>query len=392
METAMLSQIDVFHDCFDQVEDPRVPGRTTHPLNSILFLVVAATIADADGPEEIECFGNERLDWLSRFADFPHGIPSHDTIGRVLSLIKPEQFQQALLDWHTQLCQQYRDAEDKLDRDEEQSLPIHVAIDGKTARGSYTNAEKSNAIHFVSAWASKHGVTLGQTEVDSKTNEITAIDELLDFIDVRGTIITLDAIGAQKSIAEKIHRNGGDYIFAIKDNHPKLANAIREHFELVHEEGLKANGVKSKKTVGKKSGRQEERFYAVCPIPPEMKAMTDLWAGATSIGQAITQTERNGECHVEVRYFLLSRPARVGEFAISVRSHWSVESMHWVLDVVFHDDASRIRTKNATANFTFIRRYVTTLLKQDTTKRSLKQKRKKAGWNTDFLEKLMFSA
>lgn len=174
----MLSQIDVFHDCFDQVEDPRVPGRTTHPLNSILFLVVAATIADADGPEEIECFGNERLDWLSRFADFPHGIPSHDTIGRVLSLIKPEQFQQALLDWHTQLCQQYRDAEDKLDRDEEQSLPIHVAIDGKTARGSYTNAEKSNAIHFVSAWASKHGVTLGQTEVDSKP---TKSQQLMSF-------------------------------------------------------------------------------------------------------------------------------------------------------------------------------------------------------------------
>ncbi len=164
----MLSQIDAVHDCLDQVEDPRVQGRTTHPFNSILFLVVAATIADADGPEEIGCFGNERLDWLSRFADFRHGIPSHDTIGRVLSLIKPEQFQQALLDWRTQRCQQHRDSENKRDRDEDESLPVHVAIDGKTARGSYTNAEKSNANHSFSDWVSKHGVTLGQTEVDSK--------------------------------------------------------------------------------------------------------------------------------------------------------------------------------------------------------------------------------
>ncbi|TWU46798.1 Transposase DDE domain protein [Rubripirellula reticaptiva] len=389
----MLSQVDVFHDCFDQVDAPRVSGRTIHPLSSILFLVVAATIADADGPEEIECFGNERLDGLGRFADFPEGIPSHDTIGRVLSLIKPDQFQQALLYWHTQLCRTHHDAENQADEaGDSDDQPVHVAIDGKTSRGSYTNAEKSNAIHFVSAWASKHGVTLGQTEVDSKTNEITAIDELLDFIDVRGTIITLDAIGAQKSIAKKIHDEGGDYILAIKDNHPKLAEAIRDHFELVHEMGLTKHGVKSKKTIDEKRARREERFYAVCAIPSEMKAMTDLWAGATSIGQAITQIEEGDKCNVEVRYFLISRPAKVSEFATSVRSHWSVESMHWVMDVVFHDDASRIRTKNATANFTFTRRYVTTLLKRDTTKRSLKQKRKKAGWNTDFLEKLLFAA
>ena len=205
----MLSHVDMFHDCFDQVEDPRVSGRTTHPLNSILFLVVAATIADADGPEEIECFGNERVDWLSRFADFSEGIPSHDTIGRVLCLIKPEQFQKALLDWHTRLCEAHEGNRKTGDHCE---APVHVAIDGKTSRGSYTDSMKSNALHFVSAWASRHGVTLGQTEVDSKTNEITAIDELLDFIDVRQTIITLDAIGAQKKIAAKIASGSSDEI------------------------------------------------------------------------------------------------------------------------------------------------------------------------------------
>jgi predicted transposase YbfD/YdcC len=347
MEKAMQPLTDEFHDCFDQVEDPRVLGRTTHPLNSILFLVVAATIADADGPEEIECFGKERIDWLSQFADFAEGIPSHDTIGRVMSLIKPEQFQQALLDWHIKLCRDHRKGK-KGDNDNTPSTPpVHVAIDGKTSRGSYTDAEKSNAIHFVSAWASKHGVTLGQTEVDSKTNEITAVDELLDFIEVDGTIITLDALGAQKKIAAKIDDDGGDYVFAMKDNHPKLAEAIRRHFELVHDQGLRKHGVKSKKTVTEKRGRREERYYAVCEIPTELKPLTDQWAGAVSIGQAITQIEEGDECRVEVRHFLSSRSPKVSEFATSVRSHWSVESMHWVLDVVFHDDASRIRTKLA---------------------------------------------
>ncbi len=233
---------------------------------------------------------------------------------------------------------------------------------------------------------------MGQTQVGSKTNEITAIDELLDFIDVRGTIITLDAIGAQKTIAKKITDKQGDYIFAIKDNHPKLADAIREHFESVHEHGLRKRGVKIQKTVCENRGRHEERFYAVCAIPAALRSMTDAWAGAKSIGQAITQIEQGDECRVEVRYFLLSREARVREFATSVRSHWQVESMHWVLDVVFHDDASRIRTANATANFTFTRRYITTLLKRDTSKHSLKRKRKLAGWNIDFHQKLLFPA
>ncbi|MEM1228859.1 MAG: ISAs1 family transposase, partial [Planctomycetota bacterium] len=375
MEMAIFSQVDLFHDCFDRVDDPRVVGRTKHPLNSILFLVVAAMIADADGPEEIEDFGNERIDWLSQFADFSEGIPSHDTIGRVMSLIDPKQFQQALVDWHTQLCDAYHSGDKLADAD---NSPVHIPIDGKTARGSYTDKEKSNALHFVSAWATKHGVALGQTEVDSKSNEITAIDELIDFIDVRDSVITIDAIGAQKSIAKKITGKGGDYIFAIKDNHPKLAEAIRDHFELVHEEGLRKHPVKSKATVEETRGRREERFYAVCAIPASLRSLASAWAGASSIGQAITQIEEGEECRVEVRYFLLSRDAKVGEFATSVRSHWSIESMHWVLDVVFHDDASRIRTRNATANFTFTRRYITTLLKRDTSKHSLKRKRKLA--------------
>lgn len=255
----MSVQIDVFHDCFDQVDDPRVAGRTTHPLNSILLLIVAAVISDADGPEEIECFGIEKIGWLSKFADYTRGIPSHDTIGRVLAVIKPDQFQRALLAWHQQLCKIKRELLG-VDDDEESdanNTPTHIAIDGKTARGSYSDRKKSNAIHLVSAWATEHGITLGQTEVDSKTNEITAIGELLEFIDLKNSIVTLDAIGAQKSIAKKIVDEEGDYVFAIKDNHPKLADAIRVHFEDVHESGLATSGVRSHTTNAKQAGRSE---------------------------------------------------------------------------------------------------------------------------------------
>ncbi len=361
------------------VDDPRVSGRCDHPLHSVLFLVVAAVISNADGPAEIEQFGREREDWLSRFVDFPNGIPSHDTIGRILSLIKPIEFQQALIEWINQL------RSDKTPND-----PLLVQIDGKTARGSYTTKEKNDALHIVNAWASEHGLAMGQVAVDSKSNEITAIPKLLELLDLQETIITIDAIGCQKSIAQQITEGGGDYIFAVKDNHPKLSDAIEEYFIEAHERGLSTAKVRSKTVRGKTRGREEERFYAVASIPESMKALASEWPGTRSIGQAITSFVVDGEETSEVRYFISSREARVNEFAKSVRSHWSIESMHWVLDVVFHEDASRIRSGNATENMSFTRKFVTTLLKQDTSRVSLKGKRKKAGWNTEFLEKLLF--
>ncbi len=368
-----------FHDAFQLVDDPRVSGRCDHPLHSVLFLVVAAVISNADGPAEIEQFGREREDWLSRFVDFPNGIPSHDTIGRILSLIKPIEFQQALIEWINQL------RSDKTPND-----PLLVQIDGKTARGSYTTKEKNDALHIVNAWASEHGLAMGQVAVDSKSNEITAIPKLLELLDLQETIITIDAIGCQKSIAQQITEGGGDYIFAVKDNHPKLSDAIEEYFIEAHERGLSTAKVRSKTVRGKTRGREEERFYAVASIPESMKALASEWPGTRSIGQAITSFVVDGEETSEVRYFISSREARVNEFAKSVRSHWSIESMHWVLDVVFHEDASRIRSGNATENMSFTRKFVTTLLKQDTSRVSLKGKRKKAGWNTEFLEKLLF--
>ncbi len=368
-----------FHDCFQHVEDPRVTGRCDHSLHSILFLVVSAVIANADGPVEIEEFGIEKQDWLEQFIDLEHGIPSHDTIGRVLSLIKPIQFQQALIEWMNQLRNDYRS-----------DGTTFIQIDGKTSCGSYTNETKSDALHIVDAWASQHGLALGQVAVDAKTNEIRIIPELLQMLDLRDAIVTIDAMGCQKAIARQIIEAGGDYIFAVKDNHPKLYEALQDYYLKSHELGLTESGIRSKIDRAKTRGRNEERFYAVGEIPTTMRKLANQWPGAKSIGQAITTIERNGKMSSEVKYFLSSRPARVGAFAKSVRSHWSIESMHWVLDVVFHEDESRIRTGNAIENMSFTRRFAITLLKQDASKASLKSKRKKAEWNTDFLEKILF--
>lgn len=386
----MVASVDAFHDCFDQVDDPRVAGRCDHPLNSILFLIVSAVISGADGPADIEEFGHNREDWLATFVDFPAGIPSHDTIGRLLSIIKPDQLQVAMKQWLDALRAEHAASETAAGQEAGSNNPVHVAIDGKTAKGSYRATDKSDALHIVSAWASENGLTLGQVAVDSKSNEITAIPELLDTMDLRGTNITIDAMGCQKSIAAKIIDGGGDYTLAVKDNHSKLCEAIEQHFEYAHEQGLVESGMRTKQTTTKQAGRREVRTYAVGKIPASMQNLSDQWKGAKSIGQSITMTTVGEKETFEVRYYISSREAKVGEFAEAVRGHWSIESMHWILDVVFHEDASRIRTGNAIANMSFLRRFITTILKRDTTKMSLKQKRKAAGWNTDFLEKLLF--
>jgi len=382
MELVMVvEQIASFESCFEVVSDPRVAGRTYHPLSSVLFLVVSAVISGADGPAEIEDFGNEREDWLEQFVDLPYGIPSHDTIGRILSIIKPAEFQKALLSWISALR-----------KDTSGEGPIVVPIDGKTARGSYTNAEKSDALHIVSAWATDHGITLGQVAVDSKSNEITAVPKLLDMLELEGTIVTLDAMGSQKAIAKQIVDGGGDYTFAVKDNHPKLATAIEEAFIAAYEAGLVESGFRSKTVNEKGHGRFETRSYCVAAIPESMKEMAKAWPGIKSIGQAINMTLCGGKETSETRYYISSREPKVGEFSQSVRKHWGIESMHWVLDVVFGEDSSRIRTGHATENMSFTKKFVISLLKQDTSKTSLKGKRKRAGWNTDFLQKLLFGS
>jgi len=277
------------------------------------------------------------------------------------------------------------------DEDENSSEPRFVPIDGKTLRGSKGAKHRSKPLHLVSAWATKQGLTLGQVAVDSKSNEITAIPKLLEMLELAGAIISIDAMGCQKEIAKQIVNDGGDYVLAVKDNQPTLAEAIREFFLQHHEyEDFRDYGIRQHKTVERSRGRLEERYYSIAPVPESMKRFRREFKGLKSIGQVISHTTRGNKQTSEVRYYISSREPKVKEFAKSARGHWSIESMHWILDVVFAEDSSRIRNGDGTENFGFLRKFVISLLKRDTSRGSLKGKRKRAGWNTKFLEKLLF--
>ena len=376
-----LDTIDSFEECFDQVEDPRVLGRTTHSMHTILFITVAATISGADGPEDMEKFARRKRRWLEQFVDLSRGLPSHDTIGRVLAMVKPKQFQDAFLNWISSLSS-LRD---------QSGNPIFIPIDGKTMRGSYTNADKSDMLHIVSAWATQQGITLGQVAVDSKSNEITAIPQLLEMLELHGAIVSIDAMGCQREIAAKIVKGGGDYALQVKGNQPSLKMGIEEAFAEVDEADATPTKVRDRTTREKSRGRLETRHYTIMPLPESMSSFGKKWSKLTSIGRVVREVEHNGKQTSETSYYICSFDAKVGVFSESVRSHWGIENgLHWVMDVVFGEDRSRIRKGHAAENMSFLRRFATTLLKRDTSKSSLKQKRKEAAWDTSFLEKLLF--
>lgn len=372
---------------FRGVEDARISRTKIHELLDILFISVAATIAGAEGPSDIADFAKQQLAWCRKFVRLKNGVPSHDTIGRVLSLLKPEQFQVAFLDWIASFADSPADGDTRQDS----AQPRFVPIDGKTLRGSGGGKDRESPLHLVSAWATQQGLTLGQVAVDSKSNEITAIPQLLTMLELAGAIVSIDAMGCQKEIAAQIIREGGDYVLAVKDNQPKLREALAAFFLARHEEGDFAQyGCRQYTTTIRSRGREETRYYMVAPLPESLRHLSRAWPGLQSIGQVINMTETGDQHSSEVRYYILSRPPRVKEFAMSTRAHWSIESMHWVLDVVFGEDASRLRNGAAAENYSFLRKFVISLLKQDTSSGSLKGKRKRAAWNTDFLEKLLF--
>lgn len=371
-----------FSESFASIEDPRVVGRTTHSLETILFIAVTATIAGADGPEDMAKFAERKRAWLERFIDLSNGVPSHDTLGRVLSLVKPSSFRDAFLKWVNSLCNlRHGDGS-----------PIFMPIDGKTMRGSFDNADKSDLVHIVSAWATHQGISLGQVAVDSKSNEIKAIPQLLEMLELHGAIVSIDAIGCQRAIATKIVEGGGDYVLQVKSNHPTLEAAIEKAFTEADEADSKRDTrVRRRTTCEKSRGRLENRHYAIMPLPESMADLKAKWTKLTSIGRVVREVTRGDKTTSETSYYICSMDAKVGVFSTSARSHWGIEnSLHWVLDVVFGEDKSRLRSRHAAENVSFLRRFVTTLLRRDTSKSSLKQKRKEAAWDTDFLEKLLF--
>ena len=376
--TATLS-LD-FASQFSEVEDPRIDRSKVHQLIDILFISVAGTIAGCDGPSDIAEFAQTQLSWCRRFVALKNGVPAHDTIGRVLSLIKPPEFQNAFVDWIASFASDSNDGG-----------PRFIPIDGKTLRGSRGAKHRSKPLHLVSAWATQQGMTLGQVAVDSKSNEITAIPKLLEMLELKGAIVSIDAMGCQREIAKKIVNDGGDYVLAVKDNQPQLCEAVQKFFLERHEqEDFRTYGCRQYTTEERSRGRQETRYHVIAPLPESMKKLCRDWKGLQSIGQVVTFIECKGKTISDVRCYISSREPKVKEFAKSTRGHWSIESMHWVLDVVFAEDASRIRNGDGAENFGFLRKFVLSLLKQDTSQGSLKRKRKRAAWSTDFLQKLLF--
>ena len=370
-----MSQSVALVECFSEVVDPRDERWVFHKLTDVLSLAVLAVIAGAEGWEDIEEFGKQKRDWLKKFLRLPNGIPSHDTISRVFRQINPRSFQEGFTRWIESLHEQL-------------GLKL-VAVDGKTLRRSGDKKNHLGPLHAVSAWGVENHVCLGQQACDEKSNEITAIPELLGLLELEGAIVTIDAMGCQKEIAEKIVKQKGDYVLALKGNHEKLHAAVVEHFDRLHENEFAGSDCRRRQTKEKGHGRVEHRYYYQAPLPEELAPLAKGWQGLKTIGQAIAITERDGRETSEVRYYLSSLPLGVKRFAEAVRGHWGIEnSLHWVLDVTFREDESRIRKDHGPENFALLRRFAVTLIKQDTSPGSIKKKRKRAAWNNNALAKI----
>ena len=366
-----------FQEHFKNLNDPRVERTRKHPLINIVFIAVCGVLSGANSFAAIEEFGLDRRTWFARFLDLTNGVPSDDTFARVLARLDPGAFERCLLSW-IRAVQEV--TENRL-----------IAIDGKTLRGSYDRRDGKAAIHMVSAWASENKLSLGQVVVDEKSNEITAIPELLRLLDVSGALVTIDAMGCQKEIADLIREGKGDYVLAVKQNQPTLYEQVEEAVGAGLEQD--ASDLDEHQTVEVGHGRQETRTYVVFPAP-ETVDPDGAWRDLSAVGMAITEsTDAQGRCRLEVRYYILSVLLSAARFAGAVRGHWSIENnLHWQLDVSFREDQCRVRTDNAPANLSVIRRFALGLLKRETScRRGIETKRLKCAASDAYREKALFN-
>ena len=389
------------------LEDPRQAGKVTYPLVEMSILTVAGVIADCDGWEDIAAFGRDRLEWLRQFLPFENGIPSHDTLARVFSIINVEQLEGCVTRWIEQTFPLSTEASNNTcpsnnttssnaasaaKPDTALTPPPHVAFDGKTMRGSHDRIHEGSPLHVVTAYASTLGVSLGQTAVAAKSNEITAIPLLVSALCLTGCIVTIDAMGCQKEIVRCLREAGADYVLAVKGNQPTLHQAIIDYFDALEEHEAAGVAFQHKETVDEKRGRIEQRLYWTVPAPPELTASGE-WADLSSIGMVISVRTENGKTSCETRYYIMSSDSDVEDFSRVVRAHWSIEnSLHWRLDVVFREDESRMRTGHSARVFTMFRKIALNLLTQErSTKRSVRAKRKQAARNPQYLLKVLTS-
>lgn len=360
---------------FEDLTDPRIERTRVHDLFELVVVALCGTIAGADSWADIERFGNNRLTWLRTFLRLEGGIPSHDTFGRVFARLDPAELVACIQRW--------------LD-DVGREIGKHIAIDGKTLRRSFDKAAGRNPLHLVSAWACETRLTLGQVAVDSKSNEITAIPLLLELLDLKDAIVTIDAMGCQKEIAGKIISRGGDYVLALKGNHEKLHDAVNEMFTTALEADVPPPGMSRHVTTQTNRGRQERREYTALPASQSLPGFAD-WQGLATLVMVLRITQVDGQEKGELSYFLSSLPPKVKTLAKVIRQHWSIESqLHWVLDVTFSEDASRIRKQHAPQTSAMLRRLAVSILSADTSiKDTLRGKRYRACLNSNTLERIL---
>jgi predicted transposase YbfD/YdcC len=364
-------------ESFSSLEDPRVERHKKHKLLDILILTICAVISGAEGWEAIEQFGKDKEDWLKKWIELANGIPSHDCIARVIARIEPDKMTECFVAWVQSVA--------------ELTLGEIVALDGKTARHSYNRKDKLGAIHMVSAWANQAGLSLGQVKTEAKSNEITAIPVLLDMLEIKGCIVTIDAMGCQTDIAAKIIDQQAGYVLSVKDNQKRLHEAVSDYFDTA----IAANNpvlcqLQSHEETHSGHGRIETRR---CYLSTCLDTLPDAarWKGLVSIGRVDSERCINGEVSIERRHYICSL-SDVKPFAQAARAHWGIEnSLHWVLDVTFREDDSRIRTGYAPENFNVVRQLAINLLKKEPSKLSIKRKRFRAALSDQFRENVIFS-
>jgi predicted transposase YbfD/YdcC len=369
---------------FDDLEDPRSTINRQHPLGSVVVIALLAVLAGAAGPTAIARWAALKAEFLLKILDLPNGIPCKDVFRRVLSALKPSAFQACFVNWLEGL----RALAAQATGIERPVLPI----DGKTLRRSHDRSKGLGALHLVSVWASEFGLSLGQVACAEKSNEITAIPELLRLVDIKGAIITIDAMGTQKAIAAQIVDSKADYVLALKGNQGILHDAVIDYIGEQCDSNFTKVKARQHVTEEKGHGREDTRTYIQLPVPADLADM-ELWKGLKTIGMVASHSVRDGKETVEVRYYISSLPMGVKQFAHAVRSHWSIENTcHWSLDMTFREDESRIREAAIRENFAWMNRFVLSLLKQHPGKHSLIMKRRSCGWSDDFLLEVLAAA